>query len=189
MELDLDLSADAAPLRLALGSGLDALPSEQRSVVLTLSLADASGEGLERCVEDLLHLSDNSMRVEQLPGGLYFSFDGLDRDPRQVHNIPECREMLLALHRRWPYWMHFLAPVPELWTVLLLCLLPLGPGVRLPNGRIGHELDRKALKNLMLDLSGALNDLHAQHKVKLAERQRIFKASVHAIEQATGSRV
>lgn len=189
MELDLDLGMDATPLRVALGSGLDALPSEQHPVVLTLDLADARGEGLERCIEDLLHLSDNSMRVAQLPAGIYFAFNGLDRDPRQVHNIPECREMLLALHRRWPYWMHFLAPVPELWTVLLLCLLPMGPGVRLPNGRIGHELDRKALKDLMLDLSSALNDLHVQHRVKLAERQRIFKGAMGAIEQATGSRV
>src|SRR5690606_17132307 len=106
-----------------------------------------------------------------------------------VHTIPECRDMLRALHERWPYWLHFLAPVPELWTVLLLCLLPLGPGVRLPNGRIGHELDRRALKNLMLDLTIALNDLHEQHKVKLADRQRIFKAAMHAIEQATGARL
>ena len=67
--------------------------------------------------------------------------------------------------------------------------MPLGPGVRLPNGRIGHELDRKALKNLMLDLTIALNDLHEQHKVKLVDRQRIFKAAMQAIEQATGSRV
>lgn len=189
MTLDLDLSEDLTPLRVALGSGLDALPSEQHSVVLTLELNQAAGEGLQRCIDDLLHLSDNSMRVEQLPGRVYFAFEGLDRDPRQVHNIPECREMLLALHRRWPYWMHFLAPVPELWTVLLLCLLPLGPGIRLPNGRIGHELDRKALKNLMLDLSGALNDLHVQHRVKLADRQRIFKSAMQAIEKAAGARL
>jgi hypothetical protein len=187
--MDLDLSADTAAPRVALGSGLDALPTELHRLVLTLDLADASGEGLGRCVEDLLHLSDNTLRVEQLSAGLYFAFNGLDRDPRQVHSIPECRDMLRALHQRWPYWMHFLAPVPELWTVLLLCLLPLGPGVRLPNGRIGHELDRKALKNLMLDLSNALNDLHEQHKVPLASRQRIFKAAMHAIEQATGARL
>lgn len=180
---------DDTPQRLALGSGLDALPTELHRLVLTLNLSDASGAGLARCVEDLLHLSDNTIRVEQLTAGVYFAFNGLDRDPRQVHTIPECRDMLRALHERWPYWLHFLAPVPELWTVLLLCLLPLGPGVRLPNGRIGHELDRKALKNLMLELTNALNDLHEQHRVPLANRQRIFKAAMQAIEQATGSRV
>ncbi|NIU62799.1 MAG: hypothetical protein GWN66_18370, partial [Pseudomonas stutzeri] len=67
---------DDTPQRLPLGSGLDALPTELHRLVLTLNLADASGEGLGRCVEDLLHLSDNTIRVEQLTAGVYFAFNG-----------------------------------------------------------------------------------------------------------------
>ena len=73
---------DGTPQRLALGSGLDALPTELHRLVLTLNLADGSGEGLGRCVEDLLHLSDNTIRVEQLTAGVYFAFSGLDAAQR-----------------------------------------------------------------------------------------------------------
>lgn len=177
------------PPRIALGTGLAALPGGARQVVFTLELRDAEEERLALCARDLQQLSDHPARVEQLTGSVLFAFNGLERDPRQVHTIPECRDVLRSLHERWPYWMHFLAPEPDLWTVLLLCLLPLGPGVRLPNGRIGHELDRKALKNLVLDLTTAMHELHDRHKVALAARQRIFKSAMQAIERATGARI
>jgi hypothetical protein len=177
------------PPRLALGTGLVALPTGLSGVVFTLELRDAEPERLALCARDLQQLSDNAARTEQFMGSVFFAFNGLERDPRQVHTIPECRDVLRGLHERWPYWMHFLAPEPDLWTVLLLCLLPLGPGVRLPNGRIGHELDRKALKNLVLDLTIALNELHDRHKIALAARQRIFKGAMKAMERATGARI
>lgn len=179
----------STPPRIALGSGLAALPAAAGPVVFTLELRDTEPERMALCVRDLEQLSDQPARTEQFTGAVFFAFNGLERDPRQVHTIPECRDVLRGLHERWPYWMHFLAPEPDLWTVLLLCLLPLGPGVRLPNGRIGHELDRKALKNLVLDLTIALNELHDRHKVALAARQRIFKGSMQAMERATGARI
>lgn len=177
------------PPRIALGTGLAALPPGSMNVVFTLEVGDNEPGRLKLCARDLQQLSDSAQRTEQLTGHVFFAFNGLERDPRQVHTIPECRDLLRALHERWPYWMHFLAPEPDLWTVLLLCLLPLGPGVRLPNGRIGHELDRKALKNLVLDLTIAMHELHDHHKLALAERQRIFKASMKAMERATGARL
>ncbi|MBX3608873.1 MAG: hypothetical protein KF871_03175 [Hydrogenophaga sp.] len=177
------------PPRVALGTGLAALPADADRVVLTLDVHDAEPERLTLCVRDLKQLSASPAQIERFTGSVYFAFRGLERDPRQVHTIPECREVLRGLHGRWPYWMHFLAPEPDLWTVLLLCLLPLGPGVRLPSGRIGHELDRKALKNLVLDLTSAMHELHDQHRVALAARQRIFKNAMQAIERATGARI
>ncbi len=176
------------PPRVALGTGLAALPTGQSGVVFTLELQDALPARLRRCARDLLHISDNVVCTEQLTGRMFFAFNGLERDPRQVHTIPECREVLRGLHRRWPYWMHFLAPEPDLWSVLLLCLLPLGPGVRLPNGRIAHELDHEALQNLITELTVAVNELHYHHKVEATASKRIQARAMRAMGRATGAR-
>lgn len=183
------LFVDPAPPRVALGSGLGALPANARSVVLTLDARDVAPERLRYCVHDLRLLSELPEQAERFTASVYFAFNGLERDPRQVHTIPECREVLRSLHAKWPYWMHHLAPVPDLWTVLLLCLLPLGPGVRLPSGRIGHQLDRVALGNLVEDLTRAMQELHYRHNVAPEKRERIHKNALRAIHGATGSRI
>lgn len=175
------------PPRVALGSGLGALASGTPSVVFTLELRDALPGRLRRCAGDLLELADHETYTRQLAGRTFFAFNGLERDPRQVHTIPECRDVLRGLHDRWPYWMHFLAPEPDLWAVLLLCLLPLGPGVRLPNGRIAHDLDPEALADLKAQLTGALKELHYHHKVADDASARIQTRALRAMQRATGA--
>lgn len=177
-----------AALRVRLGAGLATASADVPAVVLAIDLERATGVALDACVADLEHLSDSAERTRQWAGAVYLAFNGLDRDPRQVHAIPECRAVLQALHARWPYWLHFLAPVPDLWTVWLLSLLPQTPEERLPDGRIGRRLDPVVLEELMLDLTLAMNDLHDRHKLPLAQRQQLFKAARGAVELATGIR-
>ncbi len=179
----------APPPRVPLGSGVAALPTDLSRVVFTLELKDSEPDRLLRCVHDLLLLLESPAHIEQLAGGVFFAFNGLERDPRQVHNIPECRTVLRGLHARWPYWMHFLAPEPDLWSVLILSLLPPGQGVRLPNGRIGLELDQQALIALVQELTVALRELHTHLKVAPATHKRMLKHATRAIERATGTRL
>jgi hypothetical protein len=180
--------ATQAATRVRLGSGLESLGADVSALVLAIDLDQATGLALEHCVDDLVHLSGSAERTHQLAGAVYLAFNGLERDPRQVHAIPECRAVLQALHARWPYWLHFMAPVPDLWTVWLLSLLPQTPEERLPDGRVGRRMDPQALEELMLDLTLAMNDLHDQHKLPLAARQAIFKAARSAVEASTGIR-
>ena len=177
-----------AATRVRLGSGLEALSTDATALVLAIDLDQVTGLALDHCVADLEHLSGSAARTRQFAGAVYLAFNDLDRDPRQVHAIPECRTVLQALHARWPYWLHFLAPVPDLWTVWLLSLLPQTPVERLPDGRVGRRMDPVALEELMLDLTLAMNDLHDRHKLPLAARQAIFKAARGAVEAATGIR-
>ena len=180
--------ATQAATRVRLGSGLASLGTDVTALVLAIDLDQVTGLALDHCVDDLEHLSGSAARCQQLAGSVYLAFNGLDRDPRQVHAIPECRTALQALHARWPYWLHFLAPVPDLWTVWLLSLMPQTPVERLPDGRVGRRMDPAALEELMLDLTLAMNDLHDLHKLPLATRQAIFKAARGAVEAATGIR-
>ena len=177
-----------AATRVRLGSGLEALGTDATALVLAIDLDQVTGLALDHCVADLEHLSGSAARTRQFAGAVYLAFNDLDRDPRQVHAIPECRTALQTLHARWPYWLHFLAPVPDLWTVWLLSLLPQTPVERLPDGRVGRRMDPVALEELMLDLTLAMNDLHDLHKLPLATRQAIFKAARGAVEAATGIR-
>jgi hypothetical protein len=176
-----------SPPRIALGTGWPGLPDGPRPVVVALD-PRPTGPALDDCIDDLRRLIDDVALTRRFAGQLMIAFEGIERDPRQVHVIPACRDWLQALHRRWPYWLHFLAPVPDQWAMWLLAVLPPQTPVTLPNGRRGRRIDRVALDELLLILISAMQELHHHHQIPPEERQRITDAAFDAIERATGVR-
>lgn len=173
------------PPTFILGSGLADIPTDVAGICLVISREEVMNPRVGRCVDDLMHLSGSRERTEQFAGAVLFVFEGWDHDPREIHAIPECRAFLSALTAQWPYWMHFLAPIPDLWAVMLLSLIPPSKPVPLPGGRIGRAFDAPALRALLTNQTNAMNNLHQLHGLDLPTRQRIFQQAMQVIDAAT----
>jgi hypothetical protein len=166
------------------GSGVPDIDADVAAVVLVFSRAEVEQLRSGRAVDDLMQLSDNARLRVQLGHGLYFSFDGYDSDPREVHQIPECQRYLQAIHEQWPYWMHFLAPEPGLWAVMLLGLTGGGTPVGAQAGRVGHSVESEQLHGVVNRMLLAMNVLHSQMNMRVSDRMLHFQASMEAIEKA-----
>lgn len=162
-----------------LGLGMPDIPEDVDALVLEISREEVVALRVGRAVSDLMALSDDERLRRQLAHGVFFTFSGWDNDPREVHAIPQCRRYLAALHEQWPYWLHFLAPTPDMWGVLLLCLVECeveGPG----RSRIVRPDE---LPHLVRGMLPAMNLLHDAMALAPAERDRIFHASLAAIQR------
>lgn len=149
---------------------LDDLPVDARGALLRISAQEVRGQRVGRCVDQLMHLSDYPHRVKRLMCGLLLEVEGFEDDHRELHQIPECRQFFKALHREWPYWMHFLAPLREQWQLLALCVLtPDLDALRSLHGNhpAFSNADFKAfIQSLMTGMD------HLQRKADLSEVER-----------------
>lgn len=173
------------PRPFILGSGLHHVPPEVDAICLIFGREEVSNPRIGRCVDDLLHLSTSREFTLRFASSILFAFDGYNDDPREVHAIPECRAFLRTLNAHWPYWMHFLAPIPDLWATFLLCLTPPAAPVALGPGTFGREYDPEAFKTLLFEQLQAMNNLHQHHALDVPTRQRIFQTAMQAINEAT----
>lgn len=164
------------------GRGAPAIGPEVDALCLVFSREETQSLRVGRSVDDLMLLSDDERLRRQLAHGVFFSFDGWDGDPREVMFIPECRDYLRQVHAHWPYWLHFLAPQPELWSVLLLCLAnpvqlasdrPASTKITVDTGEV-----RKIVEGMLLPL----NLLHQDMGLAETQRQEIFERSMGAIQ-------
>lgn len=73
-------------------------------------------------------------RARQHARALDLVFEGLETDPREIPEIPECRRWLKQLHAEWPHMLHVLTSESAVLAFNTLC-----PGqiIRAPDGRIG----------------------------------------------------
>lgn len=170
-----------------LGHGLPPIPNDVAAIALLFSRDEVATHHIGRSTDDLLCLSDDARLSRQLAHGLFLAFEGYDSDPREIHEIPECRAYLQALHHQWPYWMHFLAPVPDQWAMLLLCLLPNNTPTGIPAAPPGtRAIDTAALRRLLKQMTLAMMHLHEHHATPENDAQRLFMASTEAISAAMG---
>lgn len=164
------------------GRGAPSIGHEVDALCLVFSRQETQALRVGRSVDDLMLLSDDDRLRRQLAHGVFFSFDGWETDPREVMFIPECRQYLRELHAQWPYWLHFLAPQPELWTVLLRCL---ANPVQLASDRPGSTkmtVDTSEVRKIVEGMLLPLNLLHQDMGLDEAKRQEIFERSMGAIQ-------
>jgi hypothetical protein len=168
------------------GRGAPNIGPEVDALCLVFSRDETAPARVGRSVDDLMLLTDDDRLRRQLAHGVFFSFDGWDDDPREIFFIPECRSYLRELHAQWPYWLHFLAPVPELWSVLLLCLAdPELAGEGEP-GKLPLSLPPGQLRRIVGGMLAPMNLLHEQMGLHAQQRQQIFEGSIGAIQQLLG---
>ncbi len=169
------------------GSGWpDQMPSDLDAICLVFSRDEVCGLRVGRAVDDLMRLSEDAQLRQALAHRLFFSFEGWDQDPREVHAIPECRRYLHALNAQWPYWLHFLAPEPAMWGVLLLTLLE-GPHAgghaeHRDAGQSTHGVNMNPVHELMEAMLRPMNALHADMALTRLQSDAIFTRSMAAVQ-------
>lgn len=164
------------------GQGRPDIPVDVDAVVLDFSRREVESLRVGRAVDDLMLLSDDERLRCQLVHCVLFSFSGWDADPREVFEIPECRRYLQALHEHWANWLHFLAPLPDMWSVLLLCLVQ-GEPVTRDGQRRATRVDPAEGSSLVTGMLLPLNVLHEEMRLSERERAEIFDRSLGAIER------
>lgn len=173
---------------LYLGKSLDVIPTDAGAICLVIAREELMQPGVGSSLDTLLHLSSSEENARRFAGSVLLAFDGYNEDPRPIHAIPECRAYLGALTAQWPFWMHFLAPIPDQWSLLLLTLLPPGQRSALPDGRFGQEFDIEAMEALLTHQVQAMNNLHQMHKLAPKLCHQVFHQAISAVEQVTGIR-
>lgn len=165
--------------------GLPDVPPDVANLHLVFS-HEQMASGVGAVVDDLMTLTEDSRLRRQLTHGLSFSFDGWDQDPREIAEIPECRQFLQAVHGQWPYWLHFLMPAPAQWSVLLLCLadIQLADGAQ-PGERTFQIVQPGGFGALVRAMLKPLNLLHSHMQLPHPEQMRIFNRSLQAIQGCT----
>jgi hypothetical protein len=84
--------------------------------VIIADQIDATYRTLSRCIQ-----SPEAVRL--YAGALELSIEGYQHDSRKLHEIPEVRRFIQALHERFPYWIHFSAKTSSGLALIQLCLL------------------------------------------------------------------
>jgi hypothetical protein len=56
-------------------------------------------------------------------GRVSLTFDGYERDQREIWEIPEIRSFVKKLHAEWPSWMFFISNSNYSFTALFQCLV------------------------------------------------------------------
>ena len=81
-----------------------------------------SKEEAEKC--DLRRMEKNFENMRETgikgKGTLVISFDGYDNDPREIYQIPECKEFMIKLLAAVPYMFYYLLFDPSVLFPLVL---------------------------------------------------------------------
>lgn len=173
------------PPQFILGSGLPPISADVDCLCLVFSRSEVESGRIGRAVDDLMCLSDSPVLANQLQHGLLIVFDGYNHDPRDIPEIPECRTYLRALHAQWPYWMHFMAPIPDQWGLLMASLLPQHGTTSHPTTHAhGTFIDPEDMTQLLKQMTDALNRLHVHLQTPVDTQRRLFHTTMDAIDQA-----
>lgn len=168
-----------------LGAGMPNIAADVGVICLVFSRQEVEGLRVGRAVDDLMTLSDNARLFRQLQHGLFLTFDGWGDDPREVHQIQACRDYLAAIHRQWPYWLHFLAPVADQWAVLLLCLAGrIAPAQGTRPGMKAMSVEVGEIHELVDGMLAPLSALHDAMGLTQDEGAAVFDRSLEAIAEA-----
>jgi len=164
------------------GQGIPEIAEDVDAIVLDFSRQEVEGLCVGRAVDDLMLLSDDRRLRRQLAHSVLFCFSGWDADPREVNDIPECRRYLQALHQQWNFWLHFLAPLPDMWSVLLLCLVEKGEHQPWDGQRRAFRVNPVEVKSLVTAMVLPSRLLHDDMGLAERERAEIVDRSLAAID-------
>lgn len=169
------------------GCGMPEIATDVGAICLVFSRQEVEGLRVGRAVDDLMRLSEDMRLCRQLQHGLFVTFDGWDTDPREVHQIPQCREYLTAVHRQWPYWLHFLAPMPDMWAVMLLSLASSTAPAGMDGLKAGSSVDMGEVDMLIQNMLQPLQLLHDTMQLSDGEGEVILTRSMEAIAKTMPS--
>lgn len=164
---------------------LSDIPDDARGVFLRITASEVLNQQIGRCVDELMHLSDHPERVKRLMCGLIIEVEGLEEDARELHNIPECRRFFKALFTQWPHWMHFLAPLPDQWRTLALCVLtPESVGV---DAGAGSGFTDESFRSFVRSLVNGSDQLQLAAGVSETDRAASMVVSLRTLSEVVNA--
>lgn len=141
--------------------GVDALTNDADFVVLSLSRREVERGLIGDAADRLMRLSDRGGLVRRFAQRVVLHVDGYDDDPRELVEIPECRNFLGELTEIFPWWLHFAEPRES---------MPLIIGLLCPNVMVGERdglqsrsYDSDTLELTIRRLERAAASLHSAH--------------------------
>lgn len=162
-------------------AALDVAP-DVAAVNMIVTRGEAEGLRVGSALDGLLQLVEDERLRRQLVHGLVLSFEGWDGDSLDPSDVPAFRSYLRALHEHWPFWLHFLAPLPEQWSMLLLGLLPSDSSDRAGTPGPLRRVEFGEFWALMESLLAPMNLLHDQMRLGEAARHAVFDGSFAAVQ-------
>lgn len=78
-------------------------------------------------------------KIRELHGKVFFTVDGYDSNPSELHEIPEVREYYAQAHRHWPAWLFFADLRNACLQMVAQCVMP---SVNAANPCLQEETER-----------------------------------------------
>ena len=143
---------------------LDSAAASGDGVTLLVPLRHIERRHTGPLIVALMALTDSSARVQFLAGSVRIVFEGYGRDGRMPWLFSPVVRYFAAVHRMWPYWLHFVVTRPDTTLRTVLALLAQRQALRFADSVGGLPvLPHLGWKHrqVMRELVSAVNTLHA----------------------------
>lgn len=164
-----------------LGCGRPEITPDVELLVLEIHREEIEAGAVGRVASELMELSESPQLRRQLAHGVLFICGGYDHDPREIWQIPEICKFLSALAGQWNYFLHFLAPLPDFWAVLLLALAD-GQLEAQASARSCASADPAVVAALLDSMRAAAHLLHRDMQLSPEQSAAVLQRSAAAIE-------
>lgn len=152
--------------------------------VLTFQFTEVMSGRIGPTVARLMALTDTLESCLQCQERLVFQFEGFNDHSLEVHQIPECIAFFRAIHKEWPYWIHFMTPQRDSMATLLLmicdCIV-----TDQNNSTVGVQIiDLAQATREFSYMVNAVHQLHAHMGIPSNVTQSIAKNVMRTLEKA-----
>ncbi|OJY94344.1 MAG: hypothetical protein BGP25_04980 [Lysobacterales bacterium 63-13] len=154
-------------------------------VVLVLTRGEIEKGLVGDAVDRLMVLSDSAQYTRRFGNRLLVMVEGYGSDPRELHQIDECRRFFRDLNAQWPYWFHFAErdfPGASTLGVVLMQLLDTQVEGR-ERGIVTVSIAPGGFGKLLTQQFDGLNALYALHGFSMEENTDTTLAVNAALER------
>lgn len=165
------------------GTGIDTEAKDADFLVIQFSRALVEAGLIGDALDRLLSLSDSFEFTNKFASNMTIIFEGYDNDPRELHQIPECRHFFGQLTEKWPYWFHFMEKSGAGFDLIfqLLCSVTV---VQVDRGMVGFQFtDPDEVRQTMLRLFDGMNHLYESHGITEEVNERMTEEVLKAFDR------
>ena len=149
---------NAAELEVALAND-DVAPM----IVLRFDRVEIKANTINDVLDRLCVLSNSGDAVRRMASSAMLEIEGYDTDPRELYEIPECRQFFAKLANEWKGWLHFLEKDGDTVGTFFAFLADLKTEQRNEKTTFFHFRDLDQLENVMKRQFEHMNELYLQH--------------------------
>lgn len=157
----------------SMADAIDDMGDKHAFIGLMLTRREIEAGLVGDAVDRLMVLSDSADYTRRFGNSVAVVVQGYDDDPRELHEVPECRRFLRNITAQWPYWFHFAhrgrsdGHLSNLGVVVTL-LIDSEP-VPAAAGEMAAQINTDSWNEVIRSLWDGLNGLYAQHDLPVQE--------------------